>query len=378
MSSRSISPQRILFLAEGQLGDLLLLTPALRATKESFPHSHISVLVVERRGSDGAKPDRFRDLHATETEREACALSTNTHVDELLVLSRQALRAEKGGARIVAELSVVRFLRKQEFDTVVCTFPEDRFALWAFLAGARVRIGQRKQGLFRLLTNTPDIEKRQRGVLEYYCDLARELGARVSSVHTEYNVPESSEQWAEEFFQKEHLGSGKKIVSVHPGASGNYKIWPPERYAAMMNHLSAGNSTVLLLRGPLDGPVIDEIKHHVQTPFVEIHTGEKVGDLAAIIRRSDLCITNDSGPRHLAVAVGTPSLAFFRQHCDREWGVYPETDYSKTLTGTQQCQVCPPGICRDVMPDGQQFASFCVRMISVDDAVEQAGKMLQV
>lgn len=377
MSPRSKIPERILFLAEGQLGDLLLLTPALRATKGSFPQSHISVLVVERRSSDDAKPNRFSDLRATEKEREASALSTNMNVDELLVLSRQALREEKGFARAGAELSVIRFLRDRKFDTVICTFPEDRFTQWAFLSGARVRIGQRKQALYWLLTDKPDIEKQVRGVLEYYCDLVRVLGVRVGSVHTEYILPQSSEQWAEDFLQKEHLEPGRKIVSVHPGASGNYKIWPPERYAALMNRLYDMNTAVLLFSESFDEPILGAIRQLVKRPYIEVRTGKCVGNLAAIIRRSALCITNDSGPRHLAVAVGTPSLAFFRQHCDREWGVYPETVHCKTLTGTQPCQACPQGVCHDRMPDGQQFASYCVRMIGVDDAVEQAWKMLQ-
>ena len=111
-SSLRSERKKILFIAEGQLGDLLLLTPALRATKESFPHSLITVLVVERRNAVESKHNRFKELAATDAERESSVLATNTSVDELLVLNRHALRSLHGYARANAEVAIVRFLRK--------------------------------------------------------------------------------------------------------------------------------------------------------------------------------------------------------------------------------------------------------------------------
>jgi len=371
-----MNSQRILFIAEGQLGDLLLLTPALRAAKESFPQSFISVLVVERRNSDDSKQHPFDDLTATSAERESSVLSTNKNVDELLVLNRQALRFLNGLARVRAELAIITFLRRKRFDTVICTFPEDRFVQWAIASGARIRVGQRKQGLHWLLTHKPNIEKSQRGVLKYYCELERAVGATVHSTETEYIVPESSKKWADDFLRSKNISSTRQVVAIHPGASGDYKIWPPERYALVIDHLAKKGLQVLLLNGAIDEQIINEIRKRVQHSFVEVRTGNKVGDLAAIIQRCELCITNDSGPRHLAVAVGTLSLAFFRQHHDTEWGVYEENNWLATLKASGQCPVCPPDVCLDKIPEGERFASHCLRMICVEEAVQQVEKML--
>ena len=80
-----------------------------------------------------------------------------------------------------------------------------------------------------------------------------------------------------------------------------------------------------------------------------------------------VCLTNDSGPRHLAVAVGAPSIAIFRRHHGMEWAVYQETERCVTLTGRADCDACPPDTCRDLIPPGEQFGSVCLRQIGVDE-----------
>ncbi len=375
-SAPAIPPRRILFLAEGQLGDLLLLTPALRAVKRAFPASQTTVFVIERRNADPDKRDRFSSLQASAYERSTSPLATNPHVDELLVLSREALRAQKGFARLRAELSVIRSLRAVKPDVVVCTFPEDRFAEWAFATGAGIRIGQHNQALKRLLTHTPDIEKKTKGVLRYYCDLVEVLGAKAGTFHTEYHVSDEAGRWGAEALQ--HVGiDDERFVVVHPGASGDYKIWPPERYAELISRLAGELGVMpLLLYGTVDKPVVTCILNqpHKQVKFLE--TGTDVGRLAAILQRASLCISNDSGPRHLAVAVGTPTLTLFRQHHDREWGVYGESARCIILKGEGTCPACPAGECHDVIPEGEGFGSHCMRMIDVDRVVQRAAVVL--
>jgi ADP-heptose:LPS heptosyltransferase len=374
-----IARHRILFLAEGQLGDLLLLTPALQAAKESFPDSSISVLVVNRRNADESKEHPFSNLAASPFERESSVLSTNTNVDELLVLSRQALRALHGIARIKAEISIIGYLRRKKFDTVICTFPEDRFAQWAFASGARIRVGQRKQGLHWLLTHKPNIEKSERGVLEYYCNLVRTIGANVTSNKTEYVIPESSLQWTKELFHSKSIASTEKVVAIHPGASTEFTIWPPENFAAVIDHLTNNlDAKVLLVGGRGDQPATDAIKQHLHSSILEIETSSRVGDLAAVLQRCTLCMSNDSGPRHLAIAVGTPSLAFFRQHNEiwKEFNVYQESNRIASLRSTGQCPVCPPGVCLDKVPQGERFGTHCLHMITVADVVRRVEEML--
>lgn len=375
-SGPSIPPRRFLFLAEGQLGDLLLLTPALRSVKESFPGSHTTVLVLERRNTDPEKRDRFSELEASPFEQSTSPLSTNPHVDVLLVLSREALRSQTGIGRLRAEISVLRSLRAAKPDAVICTFPEDRFAEWAFATGARMRVGQRNQPLRRLLTHTPDIEKKTHGVLTYYCGLAEALGAKVGSYKTEYHVSTDSQQWGLEALHEVGIEQ-KNFVVVHPGASGDYKIWPAGRYAELITRLATeAGVTPLLLYGAVDKQVVSAIREHLEGDVKTLETGAHVGRLAAILQRASLCISNDSGPRHLAVAVGTPTLTLFRHHHDREWGIYGESERCVIMKGEGACPACPPDECRDVIPEGEKFGSHCMRMIGVDGVMQHVAGLL--
>jgi ADP-heptose:LPS heptosyltransferase len=369
------SPSRVLFLAEGQLGDLLLLTPALRAVKRTYPSSHVSVLIVERHMNQGPDSFRFDDLSVTTEQRTSSVLGTNPHVDELLIVNRKALRSLPGVARARAEWGCVMFLRRRKYDTVICTFNEDRFALWAYLSGAYERVGQRKQGLHWLLTTAPDIDKAKGGVLEYYCDLVRSIGTCIDSLVTEYTIPESSIRWADRLLESLGIAGDSHVVAIHPGASGDYRVWPAERYAGLIERLNGHGVRILLCTGGQDSSVISAITASLRSKVIEAEA-DKVSDLAAVLQRSTLCISNDSGPRHLAIAVGTPSLALCRKFHDREWGIYPPSESRVILKGNQQCPVCPLGVCLDKIPEGETLGSYCMRMIEVEEVVARVREMV--
>lgn len=369
----SKQPQRILFLAEGQLGDLLLLTPALRAVKESLPQSTLAVLVVERRPYNANSSPRFDDLSASAEDRARNPLAGNPHVDELYVVHREDLRARHGLARLRAERAIIKFMRERKFDTVICTFPEDRFVQWAFAAGAHIRVGQRQHPLRWLLTHKVDAEKSRHGVLNYYCDLVRAIGVTVHSTPTEYVVP-ASEREAARAFLAAH-GQLQSVVAVHPGASGDYKIWPPDRYAQLIDRLAQRHS-IVLLGSDADREILAAIRQWARASVLEINTHDNVGRLAALLQHVRLCISNDSGPRHLAIAVGTPSLALFRRHYDRTWDVYQPGQAIAVCQGRQQCPACPIGVCHDLIPAGERFGSYCMRQIEVDEVANRAEAML--
>ena len=374
-----MTPQRILFITEGGLGDHVALTAALRELKKSFPSAFVAVFATYRRSTDPDKPNQFRDLSPSQAEKDNSIFATNPYVDELYVLNRYAFKSLHALARVKAELDVVRFLRRKKFDTVISTFPhKDRFVIWAFAAGARVRVGPRNQGIRWLLTITPDIEKARGGVVEYYCDLVRAIGVTVHSTRTEYVVPKASALWADRLLQQFPLDPARRLVAIHPGASGSYKVWPVERLAALMDHISARpDVTLLLLKGAMDDDIVAAVRKNLRAPVLEIDCSESIGHLAAILKRCSLCITNDSGPRHLTVALGVPSLAFFRFHHDREWDVYQAVENCATLKGTDPCPVCPSDKCFDRVPGGEQFGSYCLRMVSLEEAVRKAEAMLQ-
>lgn len=360
---------RVLFITEGQLGDLLLLTPALRGLRRTFPSAHIAILVLNR------QPHGRPSGSSLVQSKVETPLSTNPHVDEVYVVDRHSLRARRGLERVRAEVEIVRFLRKKRFNAVICTFPEDHFVLWAYASGAKIRVGQKGQTFDRLLTHALPIQKSEKGVREYYCNMVRALGVRIESLTTEYPITASAYGWASDFLRRTDLDSSR-IVAVHPGASGDYKVWPPERYAELIDQLQGVPGVrVLLCCGPQDGKIISGIRGRLKTEIVQANP-ETVGQLAALLKKSALCICNDSGPRHLAVAVGTPSISLFRQHHSREWKVYPDTPTCMVLQSREKCPACPAGVCLDRTPGGKRYGSHCLWSLSTESVVRKVVDLL--
>jgi len=370
--------QKILFICEGQLGDLLILTPALREMKHTFPDSELSVMIVQRRYYYSSESDNQNVLNTVLGKGTSEVLQHNPFVDKIIEVNRSAFHKLKYIARLKAEWEVIKHLRNKKYNTVICTFPEDRFVLWSYLSAIKIRVGQKKQGLSWLLNNKPDISKEENGVLNYYCDLAVAAGAKIDSFETNYYVSEKSTEWAEEFFIKNNISKGEKIICIHPGASGNYKIWPPEKFAEVYDNLMSRDNYAALLCGTnFDDQVITEIKKHIKTKLISVDFSDSIDRFAAILKKSSLCISNDSGPRHLAVAVGTPAISIMSRMKHKAWKIYND-EKNIILQAENQCDNCPDNDCREIIPDKEIFGAKCIRTIKVNEVLNCAMMLLNI
>ncbi len=368
-------PGRILCISEGQLGDLLILTPALRALKESYPAAHLAVLILQRRVYDKQDASANDDpVVKRPVGGTAAVLLNDPHVGSVGEIDRALLRQQSGISRLRAEAGIIRWLRAQRFDTVICTFPQDRFFLWAFLSGARVRVGE---GDSLLLNRRIHTGKGEGGVLKYCCSLAEAAGAKVSSYETQFTVPNSADAAA--VVQLRSLGlPDRGFVAVHPGASGPYRIWPPASYARVIDGLQEESRLpVLLCGGEFDREVVEAVRASCTHKVKTVISSEGVEHLAALLKRASLCLSNNSGPRHLAIAVRTPSLAVIPRFDDREWKIYPDESRCATEQSAASCPACGARECRNVIPEGERFGSHCMRAVSADSVLRRINAMLR-
>ncbi len=369
------SPERICIIAEGQLGDLLILSPALRAFAESFPSASLTVLVVQRRSYEGVSSADGPVLSESARGGTAAVLRADPHVARVAEVDREALRSLGGLRRALAEWSVIRWLRRGKFDTVVCTFPQDRFFLWAFLSGARVRVGEEGRTFSVLLSHRIRRRKSEGGVLAYYCALAESAGATVRSQRTSVVIPRSYSERAAECWRSLGLPETEPVVAVHPGASGGYRIWPPGRYAALIDHVQRRGIPVMLTGSSFDREVLDEVTKRCETaPRLVITTD--VLDLAGLLQKCALCVSNNSGPRHLAVAAGVRSLALIPRFDDVEWKIYADETGAGTMQSLEECPACPPGACRNTLPPGERYGSLCMRALGVAEVAARVDGLL--
>jgi ADP-heptose:LPS heptosyltransferase len=272
-------------------------------------------------------------------------------------------------------LSVIRWLRQGRFDTVVCTFPQDRFYLWAFISGARVRVGEEGKSFSALLSHRIRKKKSDGGVLAYYCALAEAAGATVRSQRTSVVISPAHSDRAASRWRSLGLPEGKPVVAVHPGASGGYRIWPPGNYAALIDHLQRRGIPVILTGSSFDSEVLGEVNRRCgNAPPLAITPD--VLDLAALLQKCALCVSNNSGPRHLAVASGVRSLALIPRFDDAEWKIYADETEAGTMQSREECPACPPMACRNALPAGESFGSLCMRALSVEEVAARVDILL--
>jgi ADP-heptose:LPS heptosyltransferase len=142
-------------------------------------------------------------------------------------------------------------------------------------------------------------------------DLARLLGCPDLGVELEF--PLSGEDRAE---ATRHLGclprADRPWVGIHPGARAPARRWSPRRFAALADVMAREHrAQIILTGGAAEREIVAEVRRHMTAEALDLSGRTTIGGLAALIERLDLFVSNDSGPAHLAVAVGTASVVIF-------------------------------------------------------------------
>ena len=244
-----------------------------------------------------------------------------------------------------------------------------RAALLAWMTGASRRIGLALNGRGWLLTEkvTPK-QDGNRIIPEYmafeYMRLVEAAGGQADRVGPQLAVSETARQRVSEVLPPD---TGP-VIALAPGAAfGPSKRWYPERFAATADQLAETyGATCVLLTGPGEEIIREAVRQATHVPLVEIQDG-RIETLKALIERSDLLITNDSGPRHIAVALGIPVVCIMGP-------TSPDYTHSPWEKGTlvrvpMPCAPCQQPVC----PLGHHA---CMREITVEMVVDPARKWL--
>lgn len=213
-------------------------------------------------------------------------------------------------------LRTIHTLRQNDYDLVVVTHPHELNSLTAMLTGARVTVGWAFGGDSFLdfplcVPGPPD-----RHASEYGVELLGFLG--ITRASKPVRIPVCEEDFRRGKALVEMIGlksseSGCKAVVIHPGAGGRKKIWPKENFIAVIDHLLAWGHTVALVGGEAENRICADIeKAFSHQEKLENFSGQlNVGELAGAFSAADIYIGNDSGPSHVAGALGIKSCVIF-------------------------------------------------------------------
>ncbi|MDV2479621.1 MAG: lipopolysaccharide heptosyltransferase II [bacterium] len=290
MTRRAEEPRAVLVRSPNWLGDAVLSMPAVEAIRRLYPEATIGVL----------SPEGLAPLWAMQP----------------MVDTVEAFGPTRGLARLWDDLRLAGRIRKERWELSVA-FPNSfRSALLPAMAGVSRRVGFATDARRWLLTDRPSKTEELRAdhQMDQYLRLIRDLGYDGPKPLVRLTVEPERLQWADALLNRQQPTGGRRpVVGIHPGATyGPAKRWFPERFAALAeavaNELGA---LVLVCGGSGEAPWAEDAAAARPGQLLDWTGRTDVAALAALLARCDVVVCNDSGPMHVAAAVGTPVVALF-------------------------------------------------------------------
>jgi len=346
---QAVSPvfKRVLITRTDRLGDVLLSTPVIEALRVKLPQSYIAMLVT------------------TYTQE---VLEGNPFLDEVMAFDKAGQ-----GRNLWAAWRLIKLLRQKKFDLAIILHPTNRIHWFAFLAGIPKRLGyDRKCGF--LLTDRIKHDKQlgQKHESEYAMDLVRYLGITPQKHSLYMPVKKESEEWAKALFQGAGIKDSDRLLIIHPTASCPSRIWPPERFAQVADQLAQRYGfKIIIISGLKDRHKAEMVVKHMHAAALNLPGKTSLSQLASVLKRAQLFISTDSGPMHLAVALGVPVITIFGRSQaglgPKRWG--PLGERSRVLHKTVGCTDCFAHNCK------KGFA--CLMATTVEDVLAAADSILK-
>lgn len=287
-ASAADAPRRILVVECWQLGDAIMAVPFLRALRERFPRAHIALLCKA----------------STRTLLESSAL-----VDEYVVadLPWTAFSGKYALSRYVSKSlrALVKQLRDARFDVTIDARADVRANVLTWLTRAPMRIGFGGAGA-RLLTHRVPGPRDDTHKVEDWLEMLVPLGAAAPPTEPRIALEADAVASVEHWLATHALRPTTRLVAIHPSARLDVRRWPIERYAALARALqSRADVQVVAFVDP------DGYGRELATIDGVLTAQPTLAELPALLATCDLFIGNDSGPAHIAGAVGTPTVTIF-------------------------------------------------------------------
>lgn len=345
--------RRILCVRLDQLGDVLMTTPAIRALRESGPDRRITLLT----SSGGAAVARMVP-----------------EVDEVLTYDSPWMKASPAKSDGRADLAMIERLRAGAFDAAVIftVYSQNPLpaAMLCHLAGIPLRLAHCRENPYQLLTDwVPEPEPQQftRHEVRRQLDLVETIGARTADHRLSLRVSAESRGRIDATLRRLGLGDDRGWVVIHPGASAPSRRYPPDLFAeAARGLVRDAGCRVVFTGGAAESDLVESIRRAMDAPSDSLAGRLDLGELAALIARAPALIVNNTGPAHIAAAVGTPVVDLYAltnlQHTP--WAVP-----SRVLYHDVPCKPCYKSVCPMEHHD-------CLRLVRPEDVVRAARDLL--
>lgn len=324
------------------VGDVLFSTPFIKAVRESNPSAHIACLLHPR----------CKEI-----------LEDNRRIDEIIIYDEEGAHRSLSG-----KWKLIKELKKKRFDIAFLLHRSFTKALIACLAGIKERVGYPTKNRGFILTKTVDSPLEEPHKVEYFLNIARAYDIVPADVSYEFVVREQEREYIRGFLRSEGVGDGERLVVLCPAGNWPPKRWPAENFARLADELSETSGVrIAIAASGKDLKLAEDIRSVMAAVPVMASGRTSLKQLAALLERADLVVANDTGPMHMAVAVGAKTIALFGPTSPRLTGPYGKGSY-RVISKDISCDIpCYDLSCKD---------HRCMSSIKVEDVLKEAKEML--
>lgn len=345
---------RVLAVRLDALGDVVMTGPALRALQ-------------------GARPGRRLTLLTSPVGAAVAALLPG--VDDLLVYDAPWMKATAARADPGPDVAIIARLAGGRFDAaaIFTTYSQSPLpaALLCFLAGIPRRLAHCHENPYQLLTDwIPDAEPVGgiRHEVRRQLDLVAAVGGGLEDERLALQVPAAAAARAAALLEDAGLDDATPWIVLHPGGSAPSRRYPPERFAEVVRGLAGAGVTVLLTGGADEAPLVKAIQQAAGVVTRSLAGRLGIAELAAVLARARVLVSNNTGPVHIAAAVGTPVVDLYAQTNPQHtpWSVA-----HRVLFHDVPCKFCYKSVC----PQGHHD---CLARVTPASVVAATLQLLEV
>jgi heptosyltransferase I len=344
-----IWPVNILIVKTSAIGDVIHTLPALWSLRTKYPEAHIAWLVEEA---------------------AADLLTGHPALNRVLVASRKTWLADLRAGHLLRALRgallFIKLLRDRHYDLIIDFQGLIKSAIWVFLAKGDRKVGfgrgmeHAEHSYLVLNEHVPAVHMDQHAI-DRSLLLVKGIGVPASGIR--YELPSSPQHESEAASLLRELGIGgeDRFVAINPMARWPTKLWEPASFALLADRLQSQGVPVMFTGGQDDRSSLDHICQLMTSRVRRLDGKTSLKTLAAIYRRAQVLITTDSGPMHLASAVGASVVALFGPTAP--WRTGPYGKNHSVLRAGITCSPCFKKQCLTTEYEKQA----CMKRISVDE-----------
>lgn len=335
------------------LGDVLMTTPAIRALKDSLPGARITLLTSPA----GSEPAPF--IH---------------EIDEVLVYEAPWMKASPAQPNSLYDRAMISELQSRQFDAAVIftVYSQNPLpaALFLYMAEIPRRLAHCRENPYKLLTHwVKEIEPEHtiRHEVRRQLDLVASVDCITTDEALSFRVPQEARDCVIAYLRAAGLDFSRPWIVLHPGVTAPSRQYMPEAYAEAARTLVMEDGLQIILTGThSEQQLVENIRAWMGVPSISMAGQLSLAEMGALLEMSPLLLVNNTGPVHIAAAVGTPVVDLYAltnpQHTP--WGIP-----NRVLYHDVPCKYCYKSVC----PLGHHD---CLRLVAPQSVVQAVRELL--